>query len=45
MQRFHRVLISGALLAMGPLAMASSGSLTSFQPRVMPVFVHVNSQG
>lgn len=45
MKRFHRVLISGALLAMGPLAMASSGSLTSFQPRVMPVFVHVNSLG
>lgn len=45
MKRFHRVLIGGVLLAMGPVAMASSDALTSFQPRVMPVFVHVNSLG
>ena len=45
MKRFHRRLIGGVLLAMGPLAMASSVSLTSFPPRVMPVLVHVNSLG
>ena len=45
MKRFHRMLIGGVLLATGTFAMASSVSLTSFQPRVMPVFVHVNSLG
>ena len=45
MKRFHRVLIGAVLLAIGPLATASPGSLTSFPPRVMPVLVHVNSLG
>ena len=45
MKRFHRMLIGGVLLATGTLATASPGSLTSFPPRVMPVLVHVNSQG
>ena len=45
MKRFHRILIGAVLLAIGPLATASPGSLTSFPPRVMPVFVHVNSLG
>ena len=45
MKRFHRMLIGGTLLAMGTLAMASSVSLTSFPPRVMPVLVYVNAQG
>ena len=45
MKRFHRMLIGGVLLATGTFAMASSVSLTSFPPRVMPVFVHVNSLG
>ena len=45
MKRFHRMLIGGVLLATGTVAMASSVSLTSFPPRVMPVLVHVNSHG
>ena len=45
MKHFYRMLLGAVLLVAGPVVMASSLSLTSFTPRVMPVLVHVNSLG
>lgn len=45
MKRFYRVAVAGVLAMTATLAMASTGSLTAFTPRVMPVLVRVNSHG
>ncbi|MHB1058859.1 MAG: hypothetical protein ACYC0F_13360 [Rhodanobacter sp.] len=45
MKRFHVTLFSGMLFVAAGSALASSGSLNEFRPRVMPVLVQVNSHG
>lgn len=45
MKRLLTILIAGALGATAGVAMASSGSLVNFKPKVMPVVVWVNAQG
>lgn len=45
MKLMQRSAVFGALLACSGLAAAESASLNEFQPKVMPVLVHVNSHG
>jgi hypothetical protein len=45
MKRFHAIMLFGILATQAGAAMAVSGSLNEFKPRVMPVLVHVNSKG
>lgn len=44
MNKLHGLTLS-VLIGVSPLAMAASGSLNQFTPRVMPVLVQVNAQG
>ncbi len=45
MKRFQVLMLSGILSAATGGAMADSGSLNEFRPRVLPVLVQVNAQG
>ena len=45
MKQFHATLLFGMLSVGAGAAMASSGSLNEFRPKVMPVLVQVNAQG
>lgn len=45
MKALHISLIASALAALAGTAMASSGSLVQFKPKVMPVVVQVDTQG
>lgn len=45
MKALHISLIASALAALAGTAMASSGSLVEFKPKVMPVVVQVDTQG
>jgi len=45
MKRSHVVMLVGALSVMAGAAVASTGSLTEFRPKVLPVLVQVSSSG
>ncbi len=45
MKRLRTTLLFGMLSLAASAALASSGSLTEFRPKVMPVLVQVNAQG
>lgn len=45
MKRFHAFVLVGVLSVTAGAAMAASGSLSPFKPKVVPVLVQVNSQG
>lgn len=45
MKATHAPLVALAIAALAGSAMATSGSLVQFKPRVLPVVVHVNAKG
>ena len=45
MKRFQTTLLFGMLSLAASAALASSGSLNEFRPKVMPVLVQVNAHG
>lgn len=45
MKRFHACVLVGVLSVAAGAAVASSGSLSPFKPKVVPVLVQVNSEG
>ncbi|WP_430388041.1 hypothetical protein [Dyella sp. 20L07] len=45
MKTFHAFVLAGVLSATGTAAMAATGALSPFTPKVLPVLVQVNSAG